>query len=378
MKLIHFLGFSALTFVSVVTGFPTYGSLAGLTIEERDLIISRLQVRQAEPAPGPSNDTSAKLVNDEDHPWKPLQPGDIRGPCPGLNTLASHGWLPRNGIATPAQIVDAVQQGFNMGNGLALTLTYAAMLVDGNMITNLLSIGSKSSKTGPDPPKPAIVGGLDTHAVFEGDASMTRGDAFFGDNHSFNETLFEELTDFSNRFGAGNYNITVAGEFRFQRIQDSIATNPEFSFVAPRFIAAYGETVFPVLFFIDGRVSDGQLNLTVARGFFQNSSMPDGFFRANRSIGISEAGDLVEAVFSAHPIQPGKNQGGVNNYVFDPTSTNLTSSGCLAYRNFVTQIVQPLYPNPTGDLRDALNINLDNFFIPLKDTDCQQIFPFGQ
>ena len=91
MKLIRFLGFSALTFVSVVSGFPAYGSLAGLSIEERNLIISRLQVRQAEPAPGPSNDTSAKLVNDKDHPWKPLQPGDIRGPCPGLNTLASHG-----------------------------------------------------------------------------------------------------------------------------------------------------------------------------------------------------------------------------------------------------------------------------------------------
>ena len=58
--------------------------------------------------------------------------------------------------------------GFNMGNDLAVFLTYAAMLVDGNQITNLLSIGGKSSKTGPDPPKPAIVGGLNTHAVFEG------------------------------------------------------------------------------------------------------------------------------------------------------------------------------------------------------------------
>jgi hypothetical protein len=91
MKLIHFLGFSTLTFVSVVTGFPAYGSLAGLSIEERDLIISGLQVRQADPAPGPLNDTSAKLVNDKDHPFLPLQPDDIRGPCPGLNTLASHG-----------------------------------------------------------------------------------------------------------------------------------------------------------------------------------------------------------------------------------------------------------------------------------------------
>jgi hypothetical protein len=55
-----------------------------------------------------------------------------------------------------------------MGNDLAIFFTYAAMLVDGNLVTNLLSIGGKSSKTGPDPPKPTIVGGLNTHAVFEG------------------------------------------------------------------------------------------------------------------------------------------------------------------------------------------------------------------
>jgi hypothetical protein len=42
------------------------------------------------------------------------------------------------------------------------------MLVDGNLVTNLLSIGGKTKKTGPDPPKPAIVGGLNTHDVFEG------------------------------------------------------------------------------------------------------------------------------------------------------------------------------------------------------------------
>lgn len=80
-----------------------------------------------------------------------------------------------------------------MGNDLAIFVTYAAHLVDGNLITDLLSIGGKSSATGPDPPAPAIVGGLNTHGVFEGDASTTRGDAFFGDNHSFNETLFQEV-----------------------------------------------------------------------------------------------------------------------------------------------------------------------------------------
>ena len=55
-----------------------------------------------------------------------------------------------------------------MANDLAVFVTYAAFLVDGNPLTNLLSIGGKSPLTGPDPPRPAIVGGLDTHAVFEG------------------------------------------------------------------------------------------------------------------------------------------------------------------------------------------------------------------
>jgi hypothetical protein len=46
------------------------------------------------PPPGPPTFTGTKLVNDADHPWQPLRPGDIRGPCPGLNTLASHGVSP--------------------------------------------------------------------------------------------------------------------------------------------------------------------------------------------------------------------------------------------------------------------------------------------
>lgn len=60
------------------------------------------------------------------------------------------------------------RSGFNMGNDLAVFVTYAAFLVDGNPLTNLLSIGGKTPFTGIDPPQPAIVGGLDTHAVFEG------------------------------------------------------------------------------------------------------------------------------------------------------------------------------------------------------------------
>ena len=55
-----------------------------------------------------------------------------------------------------------------MANDLAVFVTWGAFLVDGNHLTNWMSIGQKSAATGPDPPEPAIVGGLDTHKVFEG------------------------------------------------------------------------------------------------------------------------------------------------------------------------------------------------------------------
>jgi len=56
-----------------------------------------------------------------------------------------------------------------MDNTLAITIAYSALLVDGNPITNQLSIGGKTPLTGPDPPPGgAIVGGLNTHSFLEG------------------------------------------------------------------------------------------------------------------------------------------------------------------------------------------------------------------
>lgn len=61
-----------------------------------------------------------------------------------------------------------------MDNNLSKFTCYAAFIVNGNLVTDLVSIGEKSEKTGPDPPGPATVAGLNTHNVFEGDSSMTR------------------------------------------------------------------------------------------------------------------------------------------------------------------------------------------------------------
>ena len=71
--------------------FPAYQSLAGM--EERDLggIIGALIPRRPAPPPGPMAFLGSKLVNDAAHPFIAPKPTDMRGPCPGLNTLANHG-----------------------------------------------------------------------------------------------------------------------------------------------------------------------------------------------------------------------------------------------------------------------------------------------
>ncbi|KZW03092.1 Cloroperoxidase [Exidia glandulosa HHB12029] len=323
-----------------------YDSLAGLTRQEVDAFARSVKVVGGQPAPPVIADTSSKLVNDKEHPWLPLAPGQQRGPCPGLNTLASHGYLPRSGVATPAQIVTA--------------LTYGSFLVDGNPLTNLMSIGSTSSLTGAAPPKPALVSGLSTHGTFEGDASMTRSDAFLGDNHSFNETLFDQLVQISKEVGGGKYNITAATEMRFQRFQDSVARNPTFNFANPRFATAFAETAFPLAFFIDGRDKSLALDLDVMRGFFKDSSMPPDFHRRD---GASDAGDSeFDIIQLSHNYFPGFNNG--------------TGGSCisLTMHQFVNTTME-LYPNPQGALRRALNVNLDNFFIPVS-SDCAQLHPF--
>lgn len=88
-KLTSLLSLAILTVQAVA--FPQYQSLGGLNERELEALLPRLNFVRHPPPPSPPEDTSVKLVNDKNHPWMPLRKGDIRGPCPGLNTLASHG-----------------------------------------------------------------------------------------------------------------------------------------------------------------------------------------------------------------------------------------------------------------------------------------------
>ncbi|KAH6897743.1 Chloroperoxidase [Coprinopsis sp. MPI-PUGE-AT-0042] len=362
---------------SLVLAFPHYASLGGVSGRQLAQALPEIAAVVPGMTPGPLAFTGTKLVHDAAHPY--IAPGeeDQRGPCPGLNVLANHGYLPRNGVATPAQIIVAVQEGWNMDYSVARLAAYSAHLLNGNVVTDLLSIGGKTPLTGPPPPPPAHAGGNNIHNTIEGDVSLSRADAYFGDGHSFNQTIFDQFIEYSEKYGEGYYNLTVAQEYVWSRIQDSIHTNPDLDLANARYPAVYGTSAFPLQFFVDGRigppdVQSARLSIANATLIFRDGRFPDDFWRASAPTGTAGS----QEIFSAHPIGPGKNVGGVDNYVEDPNSpVKSVLDICGMYKWFVDSTVR-LYPEPEGELRTNLIINLRNLYAPVAGA-CTEIAPYG-
>ncbi|EEB95553.1 hypothetical protein MPER_05459, partial [Moniliophthora perniciosa FA553] len=63
------------------------------------------------------------------HQFQAPSETDLRSPCPGLNTLANHGFLPRSGsnITVPA-VLKAGLEGFNVHRDLLLLAAKAGLL----------------------------------------------------------------------------------------------------------------------------------------------------------------------------------------------------------------------------------------------------------
>jgi unspecific peroxygenase len=74
-----------------VAAFPAYRTLAGVEEHELSEILAGLIPRKPAPPPEPLEFLGTKLVNDAAHPFIAPTETDMRGPCPGLNTLANHG-----------------------------------------------------------------------------------------------------------------------------------------------------------------------------------------------------------------------------------------------------------------------------------------------
>ena len=81
------------------------------TIPSDPLGISKAQTNCG-PTPCVTFDPADQLVSvTSEHAYASPAPDEIRGPCPGLNAAANHGYLPRSGIASLEETVSGLGAG---------------------------------------------------------------------------------------------------------------------------------------------------------------------------------------------------------------------------------------------------------------------------
>lgn len=108
--------------------------------------------------------------------WAGPKGGDVRGPCPFLNTFANHGLLPRSGkYITYNDLFHGLSQGANFDAGISQFLFNFAVGTNPQPNSTWFSLDH-----------------LTRHNVLEHDASLSRVDAYLGHADIFNQEAFDE------------------------------------------------------------------------------------------------------------------------------------------------------------------------------------------
>ncbi|KAJ7647750.1 Chloroperoxidase [Roridomyces roridus] len=336
--------------------------------------------------PPQATETGLKQIPDAAHPFIAPGPDDQRGPCPAMNTLANHGFIPRNGIASFEEILVAMMEAFNIELRTGALMVANNMLTRGNPFVNKISIGGVSPLV---PPLPGNIdgpetGGIAKHGRFEGDASMTRADAFIGDNRDFQDVLYDldllQLGKFGDSGPEGNntvFNVATLIAMKQQNIAMDQAANPEFKFAAQRMNGAYAEASFILNAFANGTTK--QATLSIIGSFFRNQTFPDQWFRAAAPVTGAINGVAAAQIKAAIPLQPGRNNAqGV--FVADPPPPAPWNSSfaCTAYFDQAANVPGVLV-NTTGLFKQNVDFLTGiQFTAASANAGCdQQILPFG-
>lgn len=150
-----------------------------------------------------------------------------RSPCPMLNSMANHGWLPHDGknidLAT-IQSAFLAAMGFSTESFISITQSALAVSTTGNSSTfNLQDLAH--------------------HNAIEHDGSLSRNDFFFGDDLHFNPLIWSATAA---RYGirvpgtAPVITVETAARARAARVKDAQLVNPAFNLTSQT--GSIGET----------------------------------------------------------------------------------------------------------------------------------------
>ncbi|KAJ7252393.1 Cloroperoxidase [Mycena haematopus] len=231
----------------------------------------------------------AKASSSNNHEWVAPKATDVRSPCPGLNTLANHGYLPRDGknISIP-MFLQAAIDGFN---------------VTPDAIIQAAEVGLLSG----DAPTTLDLDALKLHNLVEHDASISRNDlAVNGDNLHFNETIFANLANANP--GVDYYNASSAAHVQDERLRISLRTNPNVT-DTPKEVAL-GTRESALYLSVMGNAVTGVAPKKFVQIFFREERLPiaEGWKRSNMTITVDSLDPIQNEIFFVsnwtRPTQP--------------------------------------------------------------------------
>ncbi|KAK3684323.1 Chloroperoxidase [Podospora appendiculata] len=205
---------------------------------------------------------AAALPEPKGHEWHPPGRDDSRSPCPGLNAMANHGWLPRSG-----KNIDLAALRY----GVSHAYNYAPTVFDGAFQAavdfNLTTTGNRSTINLYD---------LHQHNEIEFDGSLSRNDAFFGNDNDFDFRIWGPVADDLHLYdtdGPGKLDkyvtVELAAKARAARIKDASTVNPDFKYTE---VGSIGTTALYLTTLWDDKVGAAQKEFV--RAFFENDRIP--------------------------------------------------------------------------------------------------------
>ncbi|CZT43884.1 related to chloroperoxidase [Rhynchosporium secalis] len=195
---------------------------------------------------------------------------DRRSPCPMVNSLANHGFLARDGRnISVADLVAGFEKGVNLAAAVTITVSQGVL--------NVSTTGSDTTFNLND---------LSVHDFIEHDGSLSRQDFFFGDNHSFNATIWESVAA---AFTHDTINLKTAISARAKRLAAAAAVNPEFHLTARQTLGSSLETALYMIVFSDPEVPS-EAKTKWVKSFFTRERLPyeDGWTRSKEQLTLAQ------------------------------------------------------------------------------------------
>lgn len=199
------------------------------------------------------------------HEWQAPGPDDKRSPCPALNALANHGYLPRSGEnITPSMLVKALQEGLNASYVAANYLTYSSLQLLGKLCAKTINLDD-----------------LNQHNKVEHDCSLTRKDFYFGDNHTIDPELIDLLL---NQNIDGKMNQESFAKIHWIRVNNSKEFNPTLSYTAERKMQSAGEPI--LILKIIGANTNHEIDVENLEILLKHERFPEGWRKADKTVGV--------------------------------------------------------------------------------------------